>query len=201
MPELRASCPLPTRPAHRRGRRRIAFAAAALLALAGAATAGDTAAPARAAADAGRASVATVVAGIVSYTRWPNDTTSIRFCTLGQGHGVDELLVVADLGSVQHSVPVRAAGAGTDAWTDCEVLYVGALAGGVVRRVLQRTTGRPVLLVGEGPEFCSDGGMFRLEPATAATRFTVNLDAVARSGLRVNPWVLRIARNAGASGP
>jgi hypothetical protein len=54
-------------------------------------------------------------------------------------------------------------------------------------------------MIGEGAEFCSDGGMFCLDAGTTAARFTVNLDAVARSGLRVNPSVLLIARNAPAS--
>ena len=142
----------------------------------------------------------TIVAGIVSYTRWPGAATSIRLCTLGQGRGVDELLGVADLGSAQRSVPVRAAASATDATKECYVIYVGALASKSTHDVLQRVMGLPVLMVGEGPEFCSDGGMFCLDPGTAAVRFTVNLDAIARSGLRVNPSVLRIARNAPASG-
>jgi hypothetical protein len=53
-----------------------------------------------------------------------------------------------------------------------------------------------VLLLGEGADFCSDGGMFCLEPGAGASRFGANLDAIARSGLRVNPLVLRIARGA-----
>jgi len=181
----------------------VAIAAAALLILPGVAKAGDaTAAPARApaAADTRRASVTTVVAGIVSYTRWPAETVAVRFCTLGQGRGVDELLGVADLGSTQRSVPVRAASNASDAPKECDVIYVGAIAINAVRDVLQRALGRHVLMIGEGPEFCSDGGMFCLEPGTAAVRFAVNLDAVARSGLRVNPSVLRIARSSTASG-
>uniref|UniRef100_UPI003137AACB YfiR family protein n=1 Tax=Variovorax sp. YR752 TaxID=1884383 RepID=UPI003137AACB len=46
----------------------------------------------------------------------------------------------------------------------------------------------------EGADFCSDGGMFCLEPAAPSVRFGANLDAIARSGLRVHPMVLRIAR-------
>jgi len=202
MPELRALCFPLTPTVHVRGRVRFAIAAATLLALAGAAVASEPAALGRTPteAEAGRAMVITAVAGIVSYTRWPAETTSIRFCTLGQGRGVDELLGVANLGSAQLSVPVRAATSVTDACKECEVIYVGALASNATREVLQRTVGRPVLVIGEGQDFCSDGGMFCLHPGTAAVRFTVNLDAIARSGLRVNPWVLRIARNAPASG-
>lgn len=200
MPDLRDLCLLYTLPVQGRGWS--AIAAVALLALAGAAIAGNATALEKApvAADTDRVSVTTVVAGIVSYTRWPGQTMSVRLCTLGQGLGVDELQAAADLGSAQRSVPVRAAKGVIDAFPECDVIYVGALAGSATRDVLQRAVGRPVLMIGEGAAFCSDGGMFCLDPGAAAVRFTVNLDAVARSGLRVNPSVLRIARNTPGGG-
>jgi len=145
--------------------------------------------------------VTTVVAGIVSYTRWPTQTRPVRLCTIGRGPGVDELLAAADLGSAQQSVPVHAVRAASDALTACDVIYVGTLASGSARSLLQSTVGRPLLMIGEGHEFCTDGGMFCLQPGAAQVRFAVNLDAVARSGLRVNPRVLRMAGNATGSGP
>jgi len=182
------------------------IAAAWLLALAGAAAAGEattqkTPEKAPAATEAARSTVTTVVAGIVSYTRWPSEMRSVRLCTLGRGRGVDELLASGDIGSTQLSVPVRAAGDVAAACSECDAIYVGTLASGAARSLLQRTVGRPVLMIGEGPEFCTDGGMFCLQPGTAALAFAVNLDAVARSGLRVNPRVLGIARNATARVP
>jgi hypothetical protein len=172
-----------------------------LWALAGAAAAADgVAAKAPAPAD-GSATVTTVVAGIVSYTRWPTEAASIRLCTIGRGRGVDELLAVADLGSAQLSVPVQAAKDAAHAARECDAIYVGALASDATRDLLQSTVGRPVLMIGEGREFCTDGGMFCLQSAALPAGFTVNLDAVARSGLRVNPRVLRMARHTTGSAP
>jgi hypothetical protein len=169
-----------------------------LLALAGVAAAGDAAAPkGPAGSEPGRSTVTTVVAGIVSYTRWPAETRSIRLCTLGQGRGVDELQASADLGSAQLSVQVRAVS--DTALDECDAIYVGSLATDAARRLLRRTVGRPVLMIGEGQEFCTDGGMFCLQPGAPAVGFAVNLDAVARSGLKVNPRVLRIARQTSGS--
>lgn len=145
--------------------------------------------------NAGRTTVSRIVTGIVSYTRWPAETTSIRLCTLGHGRGVDELLGTADLGPASRSVQVHAADSFDSAKRACDAIYVGAVDGKVIRDHLQGTLGLPILTIGEDPDFCSDGGMFCLQPDAADMRFTVNLDAVARSGLRVNPWVLRIARN------
>jgi hypothetical protein len=141
-----------------------------------------------------------VVAGIVSYTRWPADAAPIRLCALGQGKAVDELLGT-DYAGFTPAMTVRRAGNVADAGNECDAVYVGTLPLKSLRDVLRQVTGRPVLMVGEGSEFCTDGGMFCVDPNAANVRLTVNLDAVARSGLRVHPAVLRIARNAPASGP
>jgi hypothetical protein len=146
-----------------------------------------------------RASVGAVVAGIVSYTRWPGEAASIRLCTVGRGPGVDELLHT-ELGSMQRPVAVRALAAVGQARGECEAVYVAGVASGTGRDVMKLLAGQPVLLLGEGAEFCSDGGMFCLEPGASTVRFNANLDAIARSGLRVNPLVLRIARGAPGGG-
>jgi YfiR/HmsC-like len=57
-----------------------------------------------------------------------------------------------------------------------------------------------VLLLGDGLGFCTDGGMFCMEAGPQSVRFNANLDAIARSGLRVHPLVLRIARNPAGGG-
>jgi hypothetical protein len=200
MPTLRSRRPIPTAAARGRSAGHAVVAAALLWARARTAAAGDAAAPKAAApSEPSLTTVTTIVAGIVGYSRWPAQMKSIRLCTVGLGHGVEELLAAADLGSTQLSVPVRAATATT--WNECDAIYVGALTVNATRNLLQSMVGRPVLTIGEGQEFCADGGMFCLQTGGAAVRFAVNLDAVARSGVRVNPWVLRIARNATASGP
>lgn len=147
-----------------------------------------------------RPPLVTVVAGIVGYTRWPGDAAAVRLCTLGQGAGVDELLRAAELGSAQRSVTVRTVPGAHEAWKACDAIYVGLVGSGASRELLHELVGRPVLLLGEGAAFCSDGGMFCLEPKPSVVRFQANLDAIARSGLRVNPMVLRIARPPAGSG-
>jgi hypothetical protein len=145
------------------------------------------------------ATPARVVAGIVSYTRWPDGATSIRLCTLGRGAGVDSLLQAGELGTPGRSVSVAAVANLGATERDCQAVYLGRTGAPDVRQAVRLFAGRPVLLLGEGADFCTEGGMFCLEPAAETARFGVNLDAVARSGLRVNPQVLRIAR--GGEGP
>jgi hypothetical protein len=139
-------------------------------------------------------SVVQVVTGIVGYTRWPGDAAPARLCTLGQGAAVDELLRHGGISAGARQLSVRAADGKTQPWFDCDALYLGQMDAAATRATLQELVGRPVLVLGEGPGFCSDGGMFCLDIAAPALRFQANLDVIARSGLRVNPLVLRIAR-------
>ena len=141
------------------------------------------------------AGVAPVVAGILGYTRWPAEGGAVRLCTLGGSAGIDELLGPVELGTPQRRVVVQAIAGPAQARSGCDALYVTADAA-MAREAMRQVAGQPVLLLGEGADFCSDGGMFCLEPGAGAGRFGANLDAIARSGLRVNPLVLRIARGA-----
>lgn len=171
--------------------RHAAFLVAALLACTGAAAQGT----------APQASVATVIAGILSYTRWPGEVLPIRLCLLGRGNVVDEVQRSPEIDAAQRRVTVRLLSQATQLRGACDAVYVSGPDPAAGREVLKATAGQPVLVLGEGAEFCSDGGMFCLEPSTTAVRFGANLDAIARSGLRVHPMVLRIARGTAGGTP
>jgi hypothetical protein len=169
---------------------------AVALLLAGAGLDGRAQAPTKAG-DPPAATPARVVAGIVSYTRWPEGTATLRLCTLGRGPAVDSLLQAGEFGAPGRRVSVAAVATLGAAERDCQAIYLGRTGGPDMRQTVRLFAGRPVLLLGEGADFCTEGGMFCIEPAADTARFGVNLDAVARSGLRVNPQVLRIARGEG----
>ncbi len=192
----------PHRKPHRRCGAGRAWLAAGLLVSSGLAQATEPAATMAASAPPvpARPPVVTVVAGIVGYTRWPDEAAAVRLCTLGDGRAVDELLHAAELGTAQRGVRVRTAADAYEAGRSCDAIYVGSLAAAARAELMRELVGRPVLLLGEGAAFCSDGGMFCLDAQAPAVRFQANLDAIARSGLRVNPMVLRIARQAKGSG-
>lgn len=137
-----------------------------------------------------------LVAGLLAYTNWPTPLAVVRLCTWGHGHGADGLQRSTRLGSAQRAVVVQHGLAVGDATTQCDAVYVAAGAPAAALDLPRALTGRPVLVVGEGTAFCAAGGMFCVEfNDSAALRFHANLDAIARSGLRVNPQVLRISRN------
>jgi len=136
---------------------------------------------------------------MVSFTRWPQDAKEMRLCVLGTGGSADELLRPGAVGTAERPLVAHLVSPSEDSLGGCQVLYVSGPITAILRDQILKSTGRPVLTIAEGQDSCSDGVMFCLDPASR--RFSVNLDAVARSGLRVNPQVLRLARPNLRAGP
>lgn len=178
---------------------RAAIAAAALSLAAPAAVADDERAQA-APPGAARAPLHTLLAGLLAYTHWPSPLPRVRLCAWGQGRGIEQIASGAPLGSERRPVALQPPTAVADALRACDAVYVSASAPPAALALPRTLLGRPVLVIGEGAGFCAAGGMFCVEVDAPAPRFHANLDAIARSGLRVNPQVLRIAREQAGSG-
>lgn len=61
--------------------------------------------------------------------------------------------------------------------------------------LISQYQGRALLLISEQNPECAIGSAFCLITEQNQVRFSVNLDALTRSGVRVNPDVLMLARN------
>lgn len=149
-----------------------------------------------AAADARRpAEVAQVLFGIISYVRWPVARPEVRVCMLGVPR-YGAAIVDKPASSLGQRIRVKvpaAAAAG-----ECDVIYLGSLPEGERDQLLAQIIGKPILSVAEPGTACSVGTMFCLRLNDAQIGFDVNLDAIARSGLRVHPNALQIARRKAA---
>lgn len=138
--------------------------------------------------------VADAVAGIVGHVRWPGGARAVQLCVSNTS------LHAADLGRLHEEVPpgrllpVRTLPAGAELPGGCDAIYLGSGPG--AEAALPRLAGLPVVTIGEGAAFCSRGGMFCLVPrgSTPGVRLELNLDIVARSGLKVHPQVLRLGQ-------
>jgi YfiR/HmsC-like len=137
---------------------------------------------------------ASVVLRIMDYTQWPGERRPTLLCvTRGGAVGMALVLAVtsatpAPALAVMTIEPDRAPAA------NCDVVVIEGWRAAPMRDVLRALATRPVLTVGLGPEFCSDGGMACLSGVVGGVSFEVNTDAVARAGLRVNPRVLLLTR-------
>ena len=78
------------------------------------------------------------------------------------------------------------------------ILFVGRGDDESVRRVLAEVAGKPVLTVGESPQFAERGGMigFRGTP-DGRIAFDINLRRAEQSGLRMRSQLLKLARIVG----
>ena len=161
--------------------------------------------PARAAADAASAppraslSVGEAVAGMLGYARWPEAPTPLRLCLLG---GIDNLTpLTTHLTSAYtgYDFELRVLGDAAPQLAGCSALYVGTYDAAGWRHLAPHLSAQAVLTICERSDACSNVGMFSLEIAPdGSTRFEVNLDAVARSRVRVHPQVLRLGQRGAA---
>ncbi len=163
------------------------FTPLALILLGGLAVAGVVGA------DAGT-QVGRVVAGILGYARWPAPPETFRFCLAGEVrhlHDARDSLgqMTRQPLSVRNLADHEAAKV-----ADCDVLYLGGLAPAQRSRLLAEAVGKPVLTISEGDSVCAEPSMFCLAVQGGEVGLLVNLDAISRSGIRINPKVLQLVR-------
>lgn len=131
------------------------------------------------------------VLGIVSYTQWPAPGDTLRLCIAGdpgrlgsllrqpyrvRGRALDVVLLTSVEG-----VPVA-----------CQAVYFGGPAKPPRPRMLAQIREKRILSIGEGDALCTSGMMFCLAEGREKVSLQMNLDAIARSGLRVNANVLQL---------
>lgn len=138
------------------------------------------------------AEVAQVLFGIISYVRWPVPQPEVRVCMLGAvRHGA--AIVDKPASSLGQRIRVKTPTADSVA-LECDVLIMGVLPANEREQLLAQITSKPILSVSEPGAACQPGTMFCLRLHETQVGFDVNLDAIARSGLRVHPNALQIAR-------
>lgn len=142
--------------------------------------------------------VTQVVLGILSYARWPVEPAELHLCVVGPTEYTDDLLKGATQ-STGRPVQVRRLLANNPAIvSDCNALYLGKLTDEERSTLFQRLNGQPVLSISERDDRCIVGTLFCLRVGDEQVSFEVNLDSVARSGVRIHPSVLQLSRRRAA---
>lgn len=139
-----------------------------------------------------------IVGGIISYTRWPTGRggASVRLCLTGNPRlgSVPQPVVP---GVAQPLQPVMRRSSDIDS-SVCDAVYIGNVQPGERAALIARLRGTPVLTLTDIDPLCNSGAMFCLTGNAASPRYHVNLDAVARSTLRIDARVLRMAQRSDA---
>lgn len=134
-----------------------------------------------------------VVLGIISFTRWPTTPVRLHLCVTGRPDYAGGLTDTLQAGSTVLDVQ-RVRSDDPSLGLACDVVYLGTLSNDARARVRAALAGHPVLTIAEHDPSCTAGGMFCLDVDGDRVSFDINLDAVARSGVRVHPNVLNLAR-------
>ena len=139
--------------------------------------------------------VARTMRSLVEYSRWQQQPNPVEVCVAGPaGHA--ELIDGTRLADGR-ILRRRNVAANAGALAGCDVLYLGKLALSGQQQLTAAVRGRGVLTVAEADPACQSDAMFCLVYRPKSLGFQLNIDAVSRSGLRVDPRVLRVAQGGG----
>ena len=138
--------------------------------------------------------VTQVVLGILSYARWPVEPTQLQLCVVGPTQYTDDLLKGATQSSGRPVHVRRVLAKNPAITTDCNALYVGTLSDAERSQLFASLSGKAVLSISEQGDQCTVGSLFCLRVGDEQVAFEVNLDSVARSGVRIHPSVLQLSR-------
>ena len=142
--------------------------------------------------------VTQVVLGILSYARWPTEPAQLQLCVIGPTEYTDDLLKGATQSSGRQVFVRRLLVNNPTIADDCNALYLGKLSDEERSSLFNALTGHAVLSISEGGDQCTVGTLFCLRVADEQVSFEVNLDSVARSGVRIHPSVLQLSRRRAA---
>lgn len=147
-----------------------------------------------------RASAVTqVVLGILSYARWPVEPAQLRLCIVGPTEYTDDLVKGTTQATGRPVVVRRLLAANPAIATECDAVYIGKLTNDERSRLFASLAGLAVLSISEADDPCTVGSLFCLRVSDDQVSFEVNLDSVARSGVRIHPSVLQLSRRKSAA--
>ena len=138
--------------------------------------------------------VTQVVLGILSYARWPVEPAQLRLCIVGPTQYTDDLIKGTTQATGRPGVVQRLLASHPDIVNACDAVYIGKLSANERSQLFTSLIGHPVLSISEGGDQCTVGSLFCLRVSDEQVSFEVNLDSVARSGVRIHPSVLQLSR-------
>ena len=129
------------------------------------------------------------------FVHWPPGATQapMILCVAGQD-AIREFLgrMVAGEQIEGRAIEVKQLDRSDEAGT-CSMLFIGAGERNQVDAYLAASAGKPVLTVGDEPDFLARGGVIQFVLSGNHVRFSVNLDAATRNSLQLSSELLKVA--------
>lgn len=137
-------------------------------------------------------SAARIVSGILSYSGWPVDPDPVRLCLTGSSEWAGAVTSAELTGGRMLNVTRLAPSAVTPAL--CHAVYIGQMAPPDRSRLISSMGNSTILTITDADPQCEFGAMFCLRLTPQGMVFDLNVGAVSRSRVRVDPRVLALSR-------
>lgn len=137
-------------------------------------------------------SVRSMVSGIVSYTRWPALSGPPKLCIFSSSHFTSALQDTSS-GTLPY-LPVIVHTDQDILVAECNGFFFGNESPTYQVELKNKYSTKALLLIAEQNTECVIGSAFCLIINDEEVRFSVNMDSLSRSGVRVSPDVLMLAR-------
>lgn len=127
-------------------------------------------------------------------TQTPVEPAQLRLCIVGPTEYTDDLVKGTTQATGRPVIVRRLLADNLAIVSECDAVYIGKLTAEERSRLFASLIGHPVLSISEGGDQCTVGSLFCLRVGDDQVSFEVNLDSVARSGVRIHPSVLQLSR-------
>lgn len=142
--------------------------------------------------DGAAVAAADMVDAIIAYSRWPQDASPVILC-IAAPSALTARIAAGRLADGRRTEVQRHA-AGAMPAPGCDVLVVGAASPAEQQRIARASSDRALLTISFADPLCRNGMMACIRESETGMVFDLNLDAVARSQVRIDPRVLAIGR-------
>jgi hypothetical protein len=130
------------------------------------------------------------------YVVWPETAFAdgdFRLCVAADRQFIASLDAIIAGESIEGRPVVRHTPATPEAAQSCHILFVGR-GEPLAYRLFSSLEGKPVLLVGDAPDFLDQGGMVTFVREADRVRFDVDVTVAGQAGLTISSRLLRVAR-------
>jgi len=128
------------------------------------------------------------------FVRWPGaERNPMLVCVAGQDSFGKTIAKLVDGEQIDGRSLTERNVSSPERVGDCSILYIGSGEQEREESYLAAADGKPILTVGEAPDFLAHGGMIQFVMMENHVRFSVNLDAVNRHRVALSSELLKVA--------
>lgn len=140
---------------------------------------------------------AAFVSKFPDFVEWPQASLAgrkaVEIC-VASPNPFGEVLTDLVAGTTVRGKPLQVREVGRPASIDdCHVLFVPAGPAAARQALLSRAAQRPILTIGDYPEFLTEGGILNLVTIDGRVRFDIDVAASSKAGVRLSSQLLRLA--------